>query len=275
MSAVETESDLVLQIQMAKKALKAKKAQSNLLDFIEYMKPSKKDAFDYDLSEYRAAPHHKFMIDLFTKTTVGGGLRTALSIPPQHGKTTVFGQYGLAWLAGNNPEMQIIFGTYSDSRASKVGESVRTIMMDERFLDVFPDFELRKGSKSKDFVGFGKEGSIMFLGRNSGASGNPCHLFIIDDPFKDRREARSLAIREEVWDWYNSVVEARCPWLTPIVIIHTRWSDDDLIGRLCDPANAFYIQGDGDNYEYVNIPAIVHDPALAFEIGRASCRERV
>lgn len=248
---------------LAKRARKALMARDNLRDFIQFCMPDPEAYEDPDKSLYDCWPHHDLIIDLFTRATLKLTLRAGLSIPPQHGKTTICAQYGLAWYAARNHEKKIIYGTYSEPRASIVGESVRNIMNSERFKEVFPEFEMRKGSKSKDFIGFGKDGSIMFLGRNSGASGNPCDLFVIDDPFKDRREARSAAIRAEVWDWYCSVVEARCPAQTPVFIIHTRWSDDDLLGRLCDPNHPNYDPEDHDEFDYLNIPAIVHDPDLA------------
>lgn len=251
---------------MAKRALKAQEARTDLRAFIEYCKPDKDHYDDPECSGYDCWPHHEKIINLFSSACAGNTLRGALSIPPQHGKTTICGEYGIAWYLGNNEEDKIIYGTYSEARAGVVGENVRKLLESERFKDVFPDFEMRKGSKSKDFIGFGKDGSIMFLGRNSGASGNPCDLFIIDDPYKDRREARSAAIRREVWDWYCSVVEARCPIQTPIFIIHTRWSDDDLIGRLCDPTHPEYSADENDQFDYLNIPAIVNDPQLAAEL---------
>lgn len=251
----------------AKRAVKAQDARDDLRAFIEYCMPDPEDHENPEKSLYDCWPHHELIIDLFVKATLKEELRCALSIPPQHGKTTICAQYGLAWYAARNMEKKIIYGTYSEPRAGIVGESVRSIMESERFKEVFPEFAMRKGSKSKDFIGFGKNGSIMFLGRNSGASGNPCDLFVIDDPFKDMREARSPAIRLEVWTWYCSVVEARCPAQTPVFIIHTRWSDDDLIGRLCDPQHPNYDAEDNDEFSYLNIPAIVHDPDLAAALG--------
>lgn len=257
----------------ARKELKIRNARENLIDFIEYMMPDpeyqnpEKDNYNPLQSLYDAQPHHRLISDLFVSTIRREELRAALSVPPQHGKTTICAQYGLAFYAAKNQEHKIIYGTYSDARASIVGESVRNIFTSQRFQDVFPEFNMRKGSKSKDLVGFGNDGSIMFIGRNSGASGNPCNFFVIDDPFKDRREARSAAIREEVWDWYCSVVEARCPATTPIFIIHTRWSEDDLIGRLCDKTHPLYNPEDADEFEYMNIPAIVTDPDMAEKLG--------
>lgn len=252
---------------LAKRELKARDARDNLRSFIEYCMPDPKNYFDPDKTRYECCPHHELLIDLFVRTCEGELLRTALSIPPQHGKSTIFGLYGLAWWAAKNPEKKIIYGTYSEARAGIVGEAVRNIMESDRFKDVFPEFQIRKGASSKYFIGFGNEGSIMFVGRNSGASGNPCDLFVIDDPYKSEFECRSSAVRAEVWSWYCSVVEARCPIQTPIAIIHTRWNDDDLIGHLCDPNHPSYSADDNDEFYYLNIPAEVKDPKMAEVLG--------
>lgn len=241
------------------RALKAKKARTSLRDFIEYCMPDPDNYEDPTATMYECRPVHNKMINLFTRTVQRETLRSALSVPSQHGKTTITAEYGLAWVAGNFPSWPIIYGTYSDPRAKIVGEKVRLIMESQRFKEVFPDFEMRKGSKAKDFIGFTDGGSIMFLGRNSGGAGNPCALFVIDDPYKNMGEAKSPAIRAEVWSWYTSVVEQRCPASTPIFIIHTRWSDDDLIGRLCDPDHPDFDAEDNDEFEYLKLPGIIYE----------------
>lgn len=249
--------ELLLQRRALEKELKRRAARENLQDFIEYCMPDPEDFDNVLKSKYEAKEHHKLMMRLFTDVSLMLRLRLGLSIPPQHGKSTVFGQYGIAWHAARNPEHKIIYGTFSEPRAGIVGASVLNLMQSDRFREVFPEFEIRPGEASKFLIGFGREGSVMFVGRGTGASGNPCDLFIIDDPYKSRSEARSGQVRGIVWDWYNSVVEARCPAMTPIVIIHTRWNDDDLIGRLCDPDHPEHDPDDADNYDYVNIPAII------------------
>lgn len=251
----------------ALKEQKRRAARENLLDFIEYCMPHKDFPDDVRRSRYFAVAHHKLLINLFTRVSLGMELRAGVSIPPQHGKSTVFAQYGIAWHCARNPEQKIIYGTFSEPRAGIVGAAVRNLMKSDRFREVFPEFTLRKGEDSKTLIGFGEEGSVMFVGRGSGASGNPCDLFIIDDPYKSRGEARSAQIRGIVWDWYCSVVEARCPATTPIAIIHTRWNDDDLLGRLCDHDHPDYDPDENDEFDYLNIPAIIECPEMAEKLG--------
>ncbi len=244
---------------LAQKELKRRAARVNLRDFIEYCMPDPEHYEDATKSLYQCHPVHELVIDIFTRTINRETLRSALSIPSQHGKTTVCAEYGLAFYAAKNPSHYILYGTYSEPRAGIVGDNILRVMQSERFKEVFPEFELRKGTKSKTNIGFAGGGSIMFLGRNSGGSGNPCNLFVIDDPFKNISEAKSSAIRTEVWDWYTSVVEARCPAHTPIFIVHTRWSDDDLIARLCDKEHPDYDPEDNDNFDYLNLPGVIYE----------------
>lgn len=268
--------DHAIMLQQALREKKIRAARENLRDFIEYCMPDPDHYDDYLMSRYDCHPHHQLLIDMFMEISAGDLLRGAVSIPPQHGKTTVFAHYGLAWHAGRNTEKKIIYGTYSEPRAGIVGAAVRNIMDSDRFRDVFPDFEIRKGESSKFQIGYGREGSMMFVGRGSGASGNPCDLFVIDDPYKSRMEARSKQVRAIVWDWYCSVVEARCPAATPVAIIHTRWNDDDLIGRLCDPEHPEFSAEDNDEFRYMNVPAILDrsfllsNPELSEKLGLSS-----
>lgn len=251
----------------AQKEKKRRRAREFLQDYIEYCMPDPDHYEDALQTRYDCWPHHQLMIEMFTRISNKELLRAGCSIPPQHGKTTIFGGYGLTWHCGRNPEDKVIYGTYAEPRAGIVGTAVLNIFESARHKEVFPEFNLRPGEQSKSLIGFGREGSIMFVGVGSGASGNPCDLFIIDDPYKSRGAARSGQVRAIVWDWYCSVVEARCPVQTPVMIIHTRWTDDDLLGRLCDPEHPDYNAEDNDEFEYINIPAIVHDKRLAAILG--------
>lgn len=253
----------ISQAEIRRQALKEKKrrlARESLQHLIEYCMPDPEDYDNPEKSRYDAWPHHKILIDRFEKISRKELMRSALSVPPQHGKTTVFGEFGIAFHAARNPNDRIIFGTYAESRAGIVGDQVMKVFLSERFREVFPEFEIRIGECSKYYIGFGERGYAMFVGIGSGASGNPCDLFIIDDPYKGMNEAKSGQTRASVWGWYCGVVEARCPARTPIVIIHTRWSDDDLIGRLCDKDHPEYNPEYNDNFDYLNLPAIVSDP---------------
>jgi len=261
-------TDAEKQLFAAQRALKIKRARNSLLDFIELMMPDKKHPYDCSKSAYKPSAHHLLLIRMFEAAERGKRLRSATSVPPQHGKSTIWSRYGTAWASGRNPHKHIIVGTYNSDFALKVGSHVRSILTNPTFKQVFPDFELRKGSKAKDSMETTDDGSLQFRGRGEGTTGNPCDMFIVDDPYKDRAEAKSPTIREEVWDWFTSVVFTRCHVLCPILIVHTRWHEDDLIGKLCDVDHPDH---DPENTEWVenyrNIPAIVDDWWLALELG--------
>lgn len=254
------------QLLVAERALKNKKARDSLLDFIEVMNPDPDDPVDVNKSRYQCKRHHKLIIDMFEKFESGRNNFTALSIPPQHGKSFITTHHGPAWALGRNPHKNIIVGGYGSDFIQKFGSKVRTIFESRQFKQIFPEFELKKGSKAKDYMETTAGGSILFVGRGEGTTGNPCDLFIIDDPIKDKKEADSPTMREDLWDWYTSVAETRCHILSSIFVIHTRWHEDDLIGRLCDPEHPEHDAELSDMWKYINVPAIVDDEVLAMAL---------
>lgn len=266
-TAAAMEKQRLKKLALVEREIKIIDARTSLKDFIEYLMFDPDFPDDVNKSKFDCQPHHKIIIDLFEEVEAGRSLRTALSVAPQHGKTTITSLYGIAWALARNPHMHIILGTYSESRAEAVGEQVRGIMQSKRFQDVFPKFSLRKGAKGKDMVGTEEGGQVLFRGRGSATTGEPCDLFMIDDPIKDHLEANSPAVRMQCWEWYCSVVFSRCHTLTRIMIVHTRWVEDDLIGKLCDPSHTDYDPADAAKWQYINLPAIVDDDDIAEAMG--------
>lgn len=90
--------------------------------------------------------------------------------------------------------------------------------------------------------------------RNFFADGVLVHnCLIIDDPLKDRKEAESALIRQNVWDWWTDSASTRLAPGAPVVVILTRWHQEDLAGMLL-------AQEDGHLWEVLNIPALAdHD----------------
>ncbi len=93
------------------------------------------------------------------------------------------------------------------------------------------------------------------------------NCMIIDDPLKDDQEAQSSTIRKALWNWFNKVMLTRCHKFTPIVIVHTRWHEDDLIGHLVDPAHPEYDPKIAADWTYINLPVVVKDKKLADALG--------
>ena len=98
-------------------------------------------------------------------------------------------------------------------------------------------------------------GGFRSVGVGSGVTGFGASLIVIDDPIKSRAEAESETYRERVWDWFTDDLYTRLEPDGAIVLIQTRWHEDDLAGRLLREAS----EG-GEQWAVVNLPAIAeHD----------------
>jgi predicted phage terminase large subunit-like protein len=95
------------------------------------------------------------------------------------------------------------------------------------------DIEVRKDSAAAnrwELKGHG--GGMITAGVGGRLSGLGCDILIIDDPIKNAAEANSETARENLWDWWTSVAHTRLEPGGTAVVIHTRWHQDDMIGRL-------------------------------------------
>ncbi|MBP6003263.1 MAG: phage terminase large subunit [Pyrinomonadaceae bacterium] len=109
-------------------------------------------------------------------------------------------------------------------------------------------------------------GGLKAVGVGGGVTGFGADLIIIDDPVKSRAEADSKVFRERVWNWFNDDLYTRLEPGGAIILIQTRWHEDDLAGRLLNEMN-----NGGEHWEVVNLPAI----AEAAELRNADCGLRI
>jgi predicted phage terminase large subunit-like protein len=94
--------------------------------------------------------------------------------------------------------------------------------------------------------------------------------------FKDVKEARSRVIRDQVWQWLSGVAMNRLMSdKANVIIVGTRWDEDDHFGRLTDKQNAYYSRKMAKLWKDVNIPAIAgHDDPMGRKPGEALWPER-
>ena len=242
--------------------LRATEAREHLIPFTKFTMLHPEDDGSAERSRYVDAAVHRVIAEQLELVESGKCLRMCLSIPPQTGKSELASRRLIPWFLGRNPHKHVMFGTYSQDFAEKFGGQVREIMLSEAYRQVF-DTTLKQGSKSKSEMETNAGGQVAFLGRKGSGSGRPADLFVIDDPIKDAKEAESPTIREDVWEFFTKVVYTRLHMLSAVCVIHTRWHEDDLIGRLTDPTNPHWDAEIAKQWTYINIPAIVDDPKLA------------
>ena len=158
--------------------------------------------------------------------------------PPQHGKSEVVSDF-IAWSAGANPDLKIIYASYSDELGSRANRTLQRTVSSEPFSKIF---SLQIGTPgwaaNNDFIEFaGHTGSFRNVTVHGGITGLGLDLGIIDDPFKGRADADSALIRDKTWLWFTDDFCTRLSKSAGLLIIATRWHLDDLIGRLLEQSS--------------------------------------
>jgi predicted phage terminase large subunit-like protein len=253
----------------AKRMLAIREAQDDLLRFTQLWMPDPKEPDNPDKSSFEATPLARLLCQIIEKAERGQGKkRIAVSVGPQHGKSQVLSRSAPAWIQGRNPYANQILATYNQPFANEFGDAVREVMRSPTYAQVFPKAVLRR--EMADLLITDAGGRMAFVGRGGSGTGKPADFFFVDDPIKDQAEAQSDVIRNDTWSWFTKVAMTRCHSRSLIIVVHTRWSTDDLIGRLCDPdhpeRDKIY-KNIARNWDYYNIPAVIDDPKLAKALG--------
>lgn len=279
-AAKRKESDANAQImermRAAQRLLKARAAKDSLIDFTQFTMPHQEDPDNPDRSRYDPQYFHKALAAALEEVEAGRLPRLIITFPPRHGKSELTSRRFPAWLLGRDPYRHLIFATYNQPFAEDFGRNVRGIMQGNSYQTTFPGVRLAKGSAAADRLATEEGGLCVFVGRGGSATGRGADFLIIDDPLKDRAEANSAVTREELWDWFNDTMSTRLMSDTgSIIIIMTRWHEDDLVGRLTDPTNPHYNPEEAAQWKIINIPAIAgDDDVLGREPGAALWPEK-
>lgn len=238
-------------------------ARRHLLDFTLWTKPN-----------YKVNWHHELLCKKLDDFVDGKISRLMVFMPPRHGKSELGSRRLPAFILGKNPDAEIISCSYSADLASRMNRDVQRIIDSNEYQSLFPETTLKfKGSKvdskssyvrnAEMFEIVGHRGSYRAAGVGGGITGMGAKYAIIDDPIKNMDDANSPRIRDSIWDWYTSTLYTRLEGDIDnddkkghdanILVILTRWHDDDLAGHLLaraksDPA--------ADQWEILELPAI-------------------
>lgn len=208
---------------------------------------------------YRHAPHLALIDEALAQVAryvesggVEGISRLAIFIPPRHGKSQTVARLFPAWFLGRNPDKRIILTGYGASLVEKHSRFVRNLIDSDAYAGIFstrlaPDSQSRA---SWDIAG--NEGGMDAVGILGSATGKGTHCLILDDPVKSRKEAESPVIRQSVWEAYTNDLRTRLEPGGAIVLIMTRWHEDDLAGRLLRGAD----DEDAEPWHVINLPAL-------------------
>lgn len=200
-------------------------------------------------SGYHAAAHHEAICKALYRVAKGRCKRLMVFMPPRHGKSMLCSEYFPAWYLGRNPDHQVITATYAQQLADDFGRKVRNIMASEVYSLIFSDARMSDDSQAANRLHTVKGGAYYAVGAGGPITGRGAHLLLIDDPIKGREDAESETMRHRLKDWYTSVARTRLMPGGAIVIIQTRWHEDDLAGWL-------QREHSHEGWEVLNLPAL-------------------
>jgi len=241
----------------------AERSRDDLITFARFVMPDPNDVENVHRSRYLPAKHHRAIAAALEEVEKGNYRRLIIVCPPRHGKSELASKKFIPFYVGRNPSHSVIFGSYNQRFAEDTGAKVRDVMLSTPYRQIFPEVTLRTDSKAKDRLETTQDGMMAFVGRGGSITGRGGHLLLLDDPIKDRKEANSKIIRDQVWDWFTQVMATRLMDKDGrIVIIQTRWHEDDLIGRLTDPSNSYSTPEERAQWKIIDLPALAleNDP---------------
>jgi len=182
------------------------------------------------------------------KVSSGQCKRLLITMPPRHGKSELVSKYFPAWYLMSHPDERIILASYEAEFAASWGKKALTIV--RKFAPQF-GMSVRQNQQSGRHWGIEDHEGEMYTsgvgGPITGKGGN----IILDDPIKNAEEAHSPRYREKTWEWFNSTLYTRLEPNAWIILIQTRWHEDDLAGRILDQER--------DKWTHINFPAIAEE----------------
>lgn len=242
------------------------------LDFRAFIKLVMPTFVFYQFSE--------ILIDRLEEIVNGDLSRLIVQVPPRHGKSQLVSRLFPAYYLLKHQARFVAVASYGATLAEGFSRSARAFYTDA-------GGKLDPAAQSVKIWQTEQGGGLWSASVGSAATGRGCSLAIVDDPLRDRRDAESPTVRGTLKDWYGSTFRTRVePEEGAIVIIQTRWHEDDLIGQVLENEAAVE-EDDREGWHVIDLPAIAEEwherPPLPDcisveedfrEVGEALCPQR-
>ena len=197
--------------------------------------------------------HHALICDRLDAIVQGDLKRLMICMPPRHGKSMAVTETFPSYFLGRFPDRRVMEVSYNDTFAQKFGRKNREKI--EEFGSPLWNIGLSQVNHSaSNWDVDRRRGGMISVGFGGAATGEGADLLIIDDPIKNRAEADSKTMRDRIWDEYTSTFSTRIHPGAAIIVIMTRWHEDDLCGRLLNPEYC-----DVEDWEILKLPAMAED----------------
>lgn len=180
-----------------------------------------------------------------------------VNMPPRHGKSFTATNY-VEWLLGQEPLLRIMSASYSHDLSKNFSKKVRETISTEKvgenlvYNDIFTGTKIKHGSAEAMKWQTDQSTQINYLATspNGSATGFGCEFMVIDDLVKNAYEANNERILEQQWEWFTNTMLSRREGKKKVLVIMTRWSSQDLAGRLLE-----FLIDNNISYTHINYKA--------------------
>lgn len=192
-----------------------------------------------DMKGFKDAWFHRYIAKKLEEAESRKLKRILISVPVRHGKTLLVNKF-IEWYMGRNPDHSIIHASANEANAQTFGKEIRNDIDTINYKSIFPDITLATDSAATskfDIVYPGTEngklrGSYLAIGFGSSTQGKKGNLIVLDDVIGKAELTDSANFRQKMWDWYLGNIYTRKEPNAVIIVVQTRYHEDDIIGRL-------------------------------------------
>jgi predicted phage terminase large subunit-like protein len=177
------------------------------------------------------AAHHRKLMEALDGVSRGETDRLMVLMPPGSAKSTYVSVLFPAWYLARHRRAAIIMACHTDSLASHFGRRARALVQEH---STVLDYKLAADERAANRWRTNHGGEYFGAGIRGPIAGRRADLAIIDDPIKSWAEADSPMCREHAWEWYRTDLLSRLKPRGRVVLVMTRWHQDDLGGRILE-----------------------------------------
>jgi predicted phage terminase large subunit-like protein len=204
--------------------------------------------------QWHRAKHLDYISKILTRELLKPKARVMIFTPPRHGKSEFCSLYTPIWgmreLRRPRPP-RVGVASYSGKYALTWGRAARnTVQANTRTLG----FSVRSDNAANSEWETTRGASMITSGIDGAFTGRGLDLLDIDDPVKNWKDAYSALKRDASKEWYRSTARTRLEPGAAILLIMTRWHEDDLGGWLLREA-----ERDGEQWVVIKLPAIAEE----------------
>jgi len=242
----------------AKELLSRQRASESLTEFARYV-----DA------EHPPAQHHELLCSALDEITAGTLKRLMVFMPPGSAKSHYTSVKFPAYYLGRHRDHGVIAGSYNDDLAGSFGRKVRNLVDADEYANIF-ELELAQDSRARGEWETDDGGFYFAVGVGGGVTGRRADLLLADDLIRGRKDADSESLRNSTWDWWLSDFRTRGKPGYALVLIMTRWHEDDVAGRILPDdwagQSGWVKAKDGEEWFVICLPAQAEENDI---LGRA------